>query len=80
MIMSDPRGGTGIGTVCPTWADARPAAVVNVEIPFLVFLGWVCMTAGFLLQLISVPSAKTISEIRAELKKAQLEQRHKVPH
>jgi hypothetical protein len=69
-------GGFSMGSFpCPQ--DARAAAIVNAEHPSFIFIGFACSALGFLLQLLSIPSSKTIAEIRAELKKAQLEERLK---
>jgi len=39
-----------------TLEHARPAAVVNIEIPALVTVGFLFITAGFLIQFLSGPS------------------------
>ena len=76
LIVSDPfQNGVAIGTSCPDWKQARPAAVVNVEKPFLVTIGFILLTLGFFLQFMSIPSVRTISQIRKELKAATLEDR-----
>jgi len=78
LLATGPYGGIGLGlSKCPDWEHARPAAVVNVENPFLETLGFILVIAGFLLQFLSVPSAKTIAQMRQELKKAQAEEKIK---
>jgi len=67
--------GFGLAGGCPKWPNSRPTAVVNVEKPYLITIGFLAIVAGFLLQFLSVPSAKTISQIRAELKAAKLEEK-----
>jgi hypothetical protein len=72
LIISYAVRGMSIGTMdCPDWQNARPAAVVNVERPSFVTLGFICTTLGFLLQFLSIPTAKTIHDIRKELKELQ---------
>jgi len=69
--------GFGVGGPCPEWERARPAAVVTIEHPILITLGFVLTSFGFLLQFLSIPSPKTIAQIRADLKAAKLQQRVK---
>lgn len=64
-----------IGTGCPDWENARPIAVVIVERPTLITFGFALLSLGFLLQVLSIPSPRTIAQIRAELKAAKLEQK-----
>lgn len=74
LLVSLPNGGTGIGyKECPDWEHARPAAVVNIEMPSLVTAGFFFITAGFLLQFLAIPSTRTIAQMRQELKKAQMQ-------
>lgn len=58
---------------CPDWEHARPAAVVNIEMPSMVTLGFIFITTGFLLQFLAVPGPKTIAQMRQELKKVQMQ-------
>jgi hypothetical protein len=60
--------GWAIGVGCPTWPNARAVAVVNIEHPRLVTLGFIILSLGFLLQFLSIPSPKTIAQMRKELK------------
>jgi hypothetical protein len=62
------------GQPCPELEHARPAAVVNVERPSLVTVGFVILAAGFLIQLLSVPDPTTIDQLRRELK--ELKRKH----
>ena len=55
---------------CPDVQKARPIAIVNTEKPSLVFLGFLALMAGFSLQLLAIPSAKTIAQMRKELKES----------
>jgi hypothetical protein len=52
LLISLPNGnGIGMGmSSCPEWENARPAAVVNIEKPWLVSIGFVILCFGFLLQ------------------------------
>jgi hypothetical protein len=63
--------GMEVGVPCPQWPDARPTAVVNVERPFFVTLGFSFTTLGFLLQILSIPSPKTIAQMQAEVRIAK---------
>ena len=68
-----PNGGWQLGArECPEWEHARPAAVVNIERPMFVTIGFSLTTLGFLLQFLSLPSPKTIAQMRADLKAARL--------
>jgi hypothetical protein len=60
-----------IGTGCPDWQNAKPIALVTVERPTLIYVGFALLVFGFLLQLLAVPSPKSLAEMRAELKAAQ---------
>lgn len=60
-----------IGTACPDWPDARPIAIVTVEKPSLIYIGFALLTLGFLMQLLSVPSPKTLAQMRADIKAAE---------
>jgi hypothetical protein len=70
LIVDDPlHGGTAFGVArCPEWENARPAAVVNVELPFLVTLGFILLLLGFAVQYFSIPNPETIEHLREELK------------
>jgi hypothetical protein len=72
-----PPGGGVIGGACPQWPGARSVAVVNFEKPYLVTIGFCVLTLGFLIQFLAIPSPKTISQIRKELKEAQLREKAK---
>ena len=71
--------GTGrsfiVGTGCPDWERGRPVAVVIVERPILITLGFAFLSLGFLLQVLSLPSPRTLAQVRAELKAARLEEK-----
>jgi hypothetical protein len=69
--------GMEVGTACPQWPDARPTAVVNVERPFFVTVGFSFTMLGFLLQLLSIPSPKTIAQMQAEVRVAKKQLRLK---
>jgi hypothetical protein len=67
LIESGARG-FGVGmSKCPDWENAKPAAVVNIEYPFMVTLGFSLTLAGFLIQYLSVPDPRTIDALRAEI-------------
>ena len=69
--------GMGIAGACPAWPNARPTAVVNIEKPYMVTLGFILTSLGFLLQVLAIPSPKTIAQMRADLKAAKMQQRLK---
>jgi hypothetical protein len=72
-IEADSSGAFNFGgsQPCPEWERSKSVAVVNIEHPVFVTLGFVLTTLGFLLQFLSIPSPKTIAQIRAELKVAK---------
>lgn len=59
-----------IGIGCPDW-NSKPIALVTVEKPALIYLGFGFLTFGFLMQLLSVPSPKSLAQMRAEIKAAR---------
>jgi len=70
--------GLGIGAAgCPDQPDSRAVAVVNIEHPILVTLGFLILVSGFLFQFLSIPSTKTIAQLRKELKGLQKEEQAK---
>lgn len=68
-------GGIGFISTCPTPQEAvgRPISVVNVEHPLFVTVGFAFTSLGFLLQVLALPSPRTIAQIRAELKTAKMQ-------
>lgn len=81
LLETDSHHGMYIGTQgCPDWQHARPAAVVNIEHPRFVGIGFLFVMLGFLLQYLSIPQPKTIAALRMELKKLKAEERsHRQP-
>jgi hypothetical protein len=75
IAVTNPQGAWELGGACPDWPQARPTAVVNVERPYLITIGFILASLGFLLQVLATPSAKTISQIRADLKAATMRQK-----
>lgn len=75
LIIKEPKG-FGIGyTVCPDWEHSKPAAVVNVEHPSFVTLGFIASILGFLLQLMTIPRRKTLAEVNEELRTLRKQKR-----
>lgn len=75
IAVTNTQGAWELGGPCPNWPSARPTAVVNVERPYLVTIGFILASLGFLLQVLATPSVKTISQIRADLKAAKMRQK-----
>jgi hypothetical protein len=76
MMTAGRSGGWSIGGgPCPDWEHARAAAVVNIEHPTFEGLGFICLAAGFFVQLLSVPSPRTIVQLREEMKLIKKEER-----
>ena len=75
LIKSLPDGGMSLGPSqeCPDWEHSKPAAVVNIEKPFLVTVGFVLTFLGFAIQFFSFPSSKTEKELRAEIRRLGIE-------
>lgn len=68
-VLSDGRW--EIGGKCQNVPNSRAIAVVNIEHPILVTIGFLTLVLGFVLQLFSIPSSKTVSQMRRELKQAE---------
>jgi hypothetical protein len=76
IISSDGRNGVLFGHAgCPSWDNAKPAAVVNIEHPFFEGLGFFLLISGFALQYFSVPQVATVSYYRRQLKEAKLKEK-----
>jgi hypothetical protein len=69
-VTIQPNGTWLMNAPCPNVQKARPIAIVNIERPILVSVGFSVLVAGFLLQLLAIPSAKTIARMRKELKES----------
>lgn len=57
--------GMTMGFACPLGSDAKPAAVINTDSPWLMVFGWSVLVLGFFLQLFSVekPSSVVIPHV-----------------
>ena len=51
--MKGVSGGMVGGGECPDWRNAKPAAVVNMEHPWLVKFGFLLIGLGFFMQLLT---------------------------
>jgi hypothetical protein len=80
LMVGLPNGGVAIGLprnpIC-SLENSRAIAVVNIEHPILVTMGFLILSAGFLLQFLSIPTPKTIAQLRKELKELQKEEQAK---
>jgi len=55
-LITFPDGKIVIGeSKCPDWEHSRPAAVVSIEHPLFVTIGFVLTALGFLLQFLAIP-------------------------
>lgn len=78
LVEATGRGGYVIGgSKCPDWQNARPAAVVNIERPFMVTIGFLLLTAGFFFQYLSVPDPATIEQLRQDIRAIRRDQSRK---
>jgi hypothetical protein len=69
LLETDSRHSVMIGSNgCPDWQHARPAAVVNIEHPSFLTLGFALLFFGFIIQFFAVPEPKTIAELRYQIK------------
>lgn len=56
LAMSHAHGGMTVGAVpSPEVENAKPAAIVNFDMPLLVDAGFIFILIGFLLQLLGIP-------------------------
>ena len=63
------ENGFGIGEQsCPEWDNARPAAVVNFERPWMVKTGLILTILGFLMQFLAIPGPKSLSQMREDIR------------
>ena len=74
LIQKEKGYALGIGQMCPEWEHARPAAIVNLELPWLANLGFILTLIGFVLQYFAFPGPRSIAEMRQELKIAKKQQ------
>ena len=77
LFIADQTGQMGFAfgdNSCPEWEHARPAAIVNIELPWLANLGFVLTVVGFLLQFFAFPGPKSIAEMREDLRIAKKQQ------
>jgi len=63
---------------CPNWENARPAAVVNIEHPTFVGIGFGMILLGFLLQYFAVPQPETVAHLRRQLKEAKVKAKTRI--
>jgi hypothetical protein len=64
-----PDGRLGLLGECPPpTRGSRPISVVNIEHPFFVTLGFLFTVMGFTIQILALPSAKTIAQMQAEVR------------
>jgi hypothetical protein len=76
MLSANKGGVWGIGGgPCPDWEHSRAAAVVNIEHPTLEGLGFVLLLAGFLIQLLAIPSPRTIVQLREDMRMIKKEEK-----
>lgn len=69
IVVAMPRGEMAFNLPhCPDWNNAKPAAVVNIERPFLVTFSFSLLAIGFLLQYLAVPDPSTIEQLRKDVK------------
>jgi len=60
---------------CPDWVNAKPAAVVSIEHPVFVELGFLILIAGFVLQYFAVPQPETVAHLREQLRIIKLREK-----
>jgi hypothetical protein len=79
LLSTDTKGNMFLGHPgCPAAQDDRPAAVVNIEHPLFVTLGFALIVIGFIIQYFAVPEPASIAQLRKEirlLKKRQRQER-----
>lgn len=62
---------------CPAAQQARPAAVVNVEHPCFVTVGFLLIVFGFIIQFFAVPEPKSIAGLRKEIKLLKMQEKER---
>ena len=66
------NGGWRIGSErCPEFDKGKSVAVVNIELPWLAYLGFILTLVGFALQFFAFPGPKTVAAMREELRIAK---------
>jgi hypothetical protein len=69
VMMRHSNGGWSLGSErCPSWMDGKPAAVVNIEHPSLITIGFIATFFGFAIQFFTIPSDPTADQIARELR------------
>jgi hypothetical protein len=76
LLETDSRHGIMVGSAnCPDWQHARPAAVVNIEHPSFLTIGFSLLFFGFIIQFFAVPEPKTIAELRYQIKMLKIREK-----
>jgi hypothetical protein len=72
LVQAMVNGGFKVGSMaCPQFEDAKPVAVVTIELPWLAYLGFILTLIGFVLQFFAFPGPKSIAAMREELRLAK---------
>jgi uncharacterized membrane protein len=72
LVVDVPPAGLQLGThSCPDWENARPAAVINIEHPMFITIGFLLISLGFLIQFLSVSNPATLQQLRDEMKRSK---------
>jgi hypothetical protein len=78
LVQSLVNGGIRIGSIrCPQFEDAKPVAVVTIELPWMAYSGFILTLFGFVLQFFAFPGPKSVAAMRAELRLAKRLERDK---
>lgn len=63
------------GGFCKPGPESKPIALVTIERPLLIYTGFAILLAGFLIQLLAIPSPKSLAQMRAEVKAEEKRQK-----
>jgi hypothetical protein len=72
LVQAGVNGGMRIGIKgCPSFDNAKPVAVVTIELPWFAYCGFALTLIGFTLQYFALPGPTSLAAMREELRIAK---------